>query len=151
MLVSGAVLRRNRLETIGAAVSRHPLRTFLTGSVTLVLAIGLLFVSSKFGYRGSWATLIILSVLVILFAVGLTAIAYWLGKAFLPRSTPLALAAGALLLLIVQLLPLLGTCLAFFLFIFAVGSPVLSGFGTRWRAAIASRPPQDPAALSPQS
>ncbi|HXN25440.1 MAG TPA: polymer-forming cytoskeletal protein [Candidatus Dormibacteraeota bacterium] len=151
MLVFGAILRRNRLENIGAAFSRQALWAFLTGAVTSVMAIGLLFLSSKFGYRGNWATLILLSALVILFATGLTAIAYWLGKTFWPRSTPLALATGGLLLVVLQLIPLLGTCIASLLFIFAIGSPVLSGFGTRGRVPIASRPPHDPAALSPQS
>jgi hypothetical protein len=151
ILVFGAILRRNRVDNIGTTVSRHALWTFLTGSITAVLAMGVLFLSSKFGYQGTWATVIFLGVLVIVFAAGLTAIAYRLGRAFFPRSTPLALATGALLLVVLQLIPLVGTGVAFLVFIFAVGSPVLSGFGTRWRVPIASRPRQDPATLSPQS
>lgn len=149
--IFGAILRRVRLENISAAFSRHALRTFLTGIVALGLVTGLLFLASQFGHCGNWVILITLIVAVILFAAGLAAIAYWLGQTILQRSTAGALATGALLLVMLQLIPLVGTFVASLLFVFAVGATVLSAFKTRWRTSIASPPPRDPAGLSSQS
>lgn len=142
MLVFGAILRRVPLEKFSAAFSRHALGTFLIGIVTLSLVTGLLFLSGKLGHWGNTVALILLALIFVLVAIGITTIAYWLGKTFLfQSSTAGALATGALLLVVLQLIPLVGTFLAFLLFVFAVGSSVLSGSRTRW-------PSSEPTTLS---
>jgi hypothetical protein len=67
----------------------------------------------------------------VLMVVGYTGISYWVGRSLLSGSSPLAATLlGAVLVTVLQLIPVVGW-MAFFVFsLMAIGAALLSGFGT---------------------
>jgi hypothetical protein len=67
----------------------------------------------------------------IMLVAGYSGISYWVGRGLLGRSGPLAAAlVGAVLVTILQLVPVVGWFACGVFALMAVGSALLSGFGT---------------------
>ena len=130
-LLCAIVLGPQRLEVLARTAASRGLMSFIVG-------VGLLFASFLLGVFGVfipfWVPGIQLPIGLIWFVllvVGYAGISYWVGRGMLPRANPvLAAFLGAVLVTILQMIPVLGWIVGFIFSIIALGIPVTSGFGT---------------------
>jgi hypothetical protein len=129
VLLCFALLGERRITVLAETARRRSGMSFLIG---IALCIGSFILSIAAAMTPIVSLqipfgLILFCVLV----VGYAGVSYWVGRGMLPRSGALAAAIlGAVLVTIIQLIPIVGQ-IAFLIFsMMALGSAVLSGFGT---------------------
>ena len=127
VFVAFVILGENRVQVLANTIRQRAGLAFLSG-------IGLVFCWTVLSFfivlSGVWIPGLEVVFFVVL-VVGYSGISYWVGRGMSKSSGPLAAALlGALLLTIFQAIPLIGW-LGFAIFsMIALGSAVLSGFGT---------------------
>jgi hypothetical protein len=132
VLVSSLVLRRRRVAALADAIAAHPVWTLLAGvGVLLVATAGFIF-SIKFGEAAEILDTGVTIALAVTLVAGCPGVALWLGRR-LPRVRDLfpRLLVGALLLTLLQLIPIAGVLVFLAVALLALGCAVLSGFGSR--------------------
>jgi hypothetical protein len=154
VLLTYLIAGERRVETVAAAVRERAGLSLLTGLGMLVGAIVLFIVAALMGPVAPVLALLVCLALFLALVVGYTGLSFWVGRALARESAPLlAVLIGALIITVLQFIPILGAfaCLAFFLL--ALGSAAVSGLGsgTNWlpqqfAAQPAGTPPLPPAA-----
>ncbi len=129
VLLCFVLLGERRIAVLAETARRRSGMSFLIG---IALCIG----SFIFSIAAAMTPIISLQIpfgliLFCVLVVGYSGVSYWVGRGMLPRSGGLAAAIlGAVLVTIIQLIPIVGQ-ISFFVFsMIALGSAVLSGFGT---------------------
>lgn len=130
-LLCAAVLGPRRLDVLARTAASRGLISFLVG-------IGLVFASFLFSVFGVFIPFWVPGIhfpfgliLFVLLIVGYAGISYWVGRGMLPRVNPvLAAFLGAVLVTILQMIPVVGWIMGFIFSMMALGIPVASGFGT---------------------
>ena len=137
-LISYAIVRQRRVRNTASTFERHPIWSLLIGFV-LVGAATLLYIGADKLQRWSdYAGWAITGLLMIIFAVGYLGLCYWVGSNLLPERVPFGAAlSGALALLVLQLVPVVGSLAFILMLILAAGCAVLSGFGSMGRGGSA--------------
>ena len=144
-----AVLGEGRIETMVAALRRHAGLAFLAGVGVLV---GFVILVAVFHWTGPLSPLISLALFVALVAlaiVGYAAVSAWIGHGLAPQAGMMgAVIAGAVLVGILQAIPVLGLFAICIFGLLALGGAALSGVGTRpeWLAERLSNRPVAPRA-----
>ena len=143
-LLSAAVLGENRLRVLAETARRRAGLSFVLG-LGVVVASFLLSVISAFiplwipGLQFPFS-----AVGFVLAVVGYAGISYWVGRGLASRAAPLlAVLLGAVLITILQPIPIVGWLIGFIFFMISLGVPLLSGFGTSpdWLTARGKRTP----------
>ena len=134
-LISYAIMRR-RVENTASTFGRRPIWSLVIG-LGLMWAATLLYVGADRLKRWSdYADWGITGLLVIIFAMGYVGLSYWVGSKFLREQAPFGAAlAGAMALLVLQLVPVVGSFAFILMFILAAGCAALSVFGSVPRGA----------------
>jgi hypothetical protein len=159
VLVSSLVLRRRRVAALADTIAAHPVWTLLAGVGVLLAATVLLRFSGKLGEAGEILDTGVTIALAVTMAAGCPGFPLWLGRR-LPRvgGSLQAALAGALLLTLLQLVPIAGVFVFLAVILLATGCAVLSGFGSgaNWLLSVLehgrpglSSPPPGPGAASP--
>ena len=130
-LLSAALLGPERLDVLARTAASRGFVSFLVG-------VGLLFgsfllsvfdVFIPFWVPGIHFPFVLL--LFVLLVVGYAGISYWVGRGMVRRAGPVPAAfLGAILVTILQMIPIVGWIVAFVFSVMALGIPVASGFGT---------------------
>lgn len=131
VLVSFFILGERRIETLSDTTRQRPGMSFLIG-------LGVIFAWMILSTIGAIIPFWIpgigfpLSIgIFVLLVVGYTGISYWVGRSLLSDSGPLAAALlGAVLVTILQLIPIIGWMALCVFALLALGSALLSGFGS---------------------
>ncbi len=143
-LVCGAILGEQRLAVLAETARRRAGLSFILGLGVVVASFLLTVLSAVIplwipGLRFPFST-----VMFVLVVVGYAGISYWVGHGLASRAGPLvAVLLGAVLVTILQPIPIVGWLAGFIFFMMALGVPLLSGFGTSpdWLTARANRGP----------
>lgn len=130
-LLSAAILGPNRLAVLADTAASRGLLSFFLGA-------GLLFASFMLSFVGVFIPLWIPglqfpfgAILFVVLVVGYAGVSYWVGRGLAPRANAvLAAFLGAILVTIIQMIPIVGWIAGFIFFMMALGTPVVSGFGT---------------------
>src|SRR5690606_16957047 len=125
------VLGEGRVRVLAETVSQRSGMSFLVGIGVWValLILSALLPTGMFGVPGS-ETVGTLAFFVIA-ATGYTGISLWVGRGLLRSVSPLTAAlVGALLITVIQLIPIVGWLLWIIFGWMALGAAVLSGFGS---------------------
>ena len=130
-LSCAAVLGPQRLDVLARTAASRGLMSFCVGA-GLLTAFFLLSLAGIF--IPLWIPGIGLPLSLILFVplvVGYAGISYWVGHGLLPQvNVMLAAFLGAVLVTIIQMIPIVGWIAGMIFFLMALGVPVTSGFGT---------------------
>ncbi len=131
VLLSYLIARERRVEVIASTVRARAGLALLTGVGVLVGTILLFIIFSRMGpLTPALATLVSVA-LVITLVMGYTGICLWLGRSLARGRGPLvAILLGAVLITVLQLIPLLGLFAFLVFFLLALGSAALSGYGS---------------------
>lgn len=159
VLVSSLVLRRRRVAALADTIAAHPVWTLLAGAGVLLVATVLLVFSVKLGDAGEILDTGVAIALAVTLVAGCPGFPLWLGRR-LPRvgGSFRATLAGALLLTLLQLIPVAGVLVFLTAVLLAPGCAVLSGFGNgaHWLLSLLehgrpglSSPPPGPGPASP--
>jgi len=145
-------LRRRRLEVITDSLRERLGLVILTGACLFLAGI-LLLVAADYLERiaAVLATLVPL-ILLVIFCVGFSGVSYGLGRRLAGRRNPLVAALlAAMLITLLELVPILGFLTFAVLGLLALGSAVLSGFGTTtdWLPKLFSRRQAPSSPVSP--
>jgi len=131
VLVSSLVLRRRRVAVLADTIGEHPVWTLLAGAGVLFVATVLLVFSGKLGDAGEILDTGVSIALAVTMAAGCPGFAFWLGRRLTRVGGSLQAAlAGALLLTLLQLIPIAGVFVFLAVILLAPGCAVLSGFGS---------------------
>ena len=130
-LLCAAILGPNRLAVLADTAASRGLLSFFLG-------VGLLLVSFLLSFMGVFIPMWIPgfgfpfgAILFVTLVVGYAGVSYWVGRGLAPRANAvLAAFLGAILVTIIQMIPVLGWIAGFIFFLIALGTPVVSGFGT---------------------
>lgn len=130
-LSCAALLGPQRLDVLARTAASRGLVSFLVGAgvltAFLLLSLAGIFIPLWIPGIGLPLTLILFVPLV----VGYAGISYWVGRGLLPQvNAMLAAFLGAVLVTILQLIPVFGWIAGMIFFLMALGVPVTSGFGT---------------------
>lgn len=127
-----AVLGEQRIETIVDALRRHAGLAFLAG---LGVLVGFVILVSVFHWTGPLSPMISLAlfvVLLVLAVVGYAGVSAWVGHGLAPAAGLMgAVIAGAVLVGVLQAIPVLGLFAIVLFGFWALGGAALSGLGTR--------------------
>lgn len=130
-LIACAIMGRQRVEVEVTTLRMQPLMAILGGMAALVGAVILCFICSL---MGPTAAVIIMSVvgaiLFVLMVAGYAGVSSWLGHGLSLRGTVAALVLGAVIISVLQLIPIFGVALFVVFVLLAIGSAGVSGFGT---------------------
>lgn len=150
VLLAYAIAGEGRVQTVAGTVRERTGLALLAGLGVLVAAVALFIISSLLGPVTPIVALIVALGLLVTLVVGYTGLSSWLGGSVARSSGPLvAVLLGALLITILQLLPVLGLFVWLVFIVLALGSAALSGYGTAtdWlQQQFAGRPVVPPAA-----
>lgn len=130
VLLAWITAGETRISTVALAARTRAGMSLLAGVATVVAAVIMLTISSLLGpLAGLVAVLVCLGALATL-VLGYAGLSLWIGGKAAPSRTPLAmLVLGALLITLLQFIPLLGLFLFLFFAVMALGAAVLSGWG----------------------
>ncbi len=155
--VSFAIMGQTRAETLASTVSQRAGMCFLIGVGFWFAAIVLgVFVPFVFFWLPGLETAYTMAFFVVA-AVGYTGVSLWVGRGLIKGGTGMgATILGAILITVIQLIPLIGWFIAWPIFGFlSIGAAVLSGFGTsvdwllpRSETEMIARPPHEPISQS---
>ncbi len=147
LLVFYPLVRRQRVGNIAATLARHPVWTLLAGVGVAALVGLIVIVAVRFEYWSNAAGYVFNAVLLVIGGMGALGVYMWLGRKAAPASPPFAaVALGAALAFLLQLVPLAGFLACLLLCLLALGVAVLSGFGSFPRGASAAPAATDHAA-----
>lgn len=155
------ILRVHRVEVMAAAIRQHPALTLLAGCVAFAVAVLFLTLSNYLGKVQPVLATLVLLVLMLAAVVGSSGVSFWLGGK-IPRLKSLLAAtlAGALVITLLQAVPIAGAFVFCVFFVLALGCAILSGFGNapRWlverlagRRPLARRAPLESGQAPPPS
>lgn len=135
VLLTYLIAGPRRVETVASTVRERAGLSLLAGLGVLVGAVVLYIISSLMGPVTPVLAILVSAALFLTLVMGYTGLSYWVGRGVARGSAPLvAVLLGALLITLLQLIPLLGifACAAFILL--ALGSAAVSGLGsaTNW-------------------
>jgi hypothetical protein len=134
-----AIMGEPRVRNIASAIS---LRTGQVMGIGVLAAVIFIVVCAIFAHVGHAAGIVALAIVAafgILTVVGYTGVSYWVGDKVSPGGSGFAkVLVGALIVTGLQLIPIINIVTVIFA-LMALGSPVVSGFGTQ--AMIATAPP----------
>ncbi len=129
MLAAG-LLRRSRFSAIKTVLLRRPVAVMLIGVLACVL-IGLAgYVTFLLGPLEDWADSGLMLALLILAWLGSAALAGSLGNLLFPANFVASVAAGAVLLSLLLMIPVFGLVVLGAVFLAGVGAALLSGLGS---------------------
>ncbi len=132
-LLCYAIAGRPRIETITAVASRNLMNAALYGLGIVAVGVALIL-GAAFGLSGGARVLVLVAVglcLLVVAMVGNTAVALWLGRTVAKSAGPVgAIALGALLLILIQFVPLAGALAHIFLQLVGLGAAALTGLGS---------------------
>lgn len=131
VVLSYFITGERRVEIVASTLREHGGLAFLTGIGLLISTVILLIISFQMGPLMPVMMILVSLGLVITLLVGYTGMSSWLGRNLVQGSGSLAaVLVGALLITLLQMIPVLGL-LAFLIFVFlALGSAGLSGYGS---------------------
>ncbi len=144
-----AILGERRIETIVGALRRHAGLAFLAG---LGVLVGFVILVAVFHWTGPLSPMISLALfvaLLVLGVVGYAGVSAWVGHGLAPASGLMgAVIAGAVLVGVLQAIPVLGLFAIVLFGFWALGGAALSGLGTHpeWLAERLSNRPVAPRA-----
>ncbi len=131
-LLAAGVMGRPRVETIVGTLRSQPLMVMLSGMAVIVGAVILWFVSTLIGGTAGIALASVVAIaLGVATVVGYTGVSAWAGHGLGIHGTLAAMVVGAVVITLLQLVPLFGLALFLAYVLLALGSAVNSGFGTR--------------------
>lgn len=131
VLVAYLIAGEQRVETLAATVRERGGLAALTGLGVIVAAVALFILSAFLGPVTPILAILVALGLVVTLVVGYTGMSYWLGRSLARSSAPLlALLLGAVLITVLQCIPLLGFLLFIVFSLLAFGCAALSGYGT---------------------
>ena len=156
-LLSAAILGERRLAVLAETARRRAGLSFVLGLGVVVASFLLTVISVVIPLWIPGLQFPFSAVMFVLSVVGYAGISYWVGHGLASRAGPLvAVLVGAVLITILQPIPIVGWLVGFIFLMMALGVPLLSGFGTSpdWLTARAKRasavtpsnPPTSPAA-----
>lgn len=140
VLLAALVLRARRVGVMAGVLRRGPVQALLVGVVLLAVAILLYAIAEYLGPGEDILDVLVSLVLVVTFAVGYAGLSFWLGSK-VPRVQGMLRAAlvGAVILTLLELVPLLGVLVFLDLLALALGIALVSGWGSAenwlWRLA----------------
>ena len=150
-LLCSAILGEKRLAVLAETARRRAGMSFLLGLGVVVSSFLFSILSAiiplwipglQFPFSG---------VMLVLAVVGYAGLSYWVGRGLASGTGPLmAVLLGAILITILQPIPIVGWLAGFIFFMMALGVPLLSGFGTSpdWLTRRAKRAPSVPSSAS---
>jgi hypothetical protein len=122
---------RGRVEVMAETLQEHTGKACLAGVGALVAVIILYTISAYLGPAAPVMAVAVSLGLVVTLIVGYTGISFWTGRGIGGRARPwVVLLLGALLITVVQCVPLLGFLAIILFVLLALGGAVLSGYGT---------------------
>ncbi len=135
VLVTYLITGSKRVEVEAATLGEHAGLGLLTGLVLTTVIVISLVVSALMWPLTPFIVVLIGLALTITLLVGYTGVSLWIGRMLLRDSRPLlATLLGAVLITVLQLIPILGFLPFLVFFLLALGSASLSGYGsaTNW-------------------
>lgn len=153
VLLAFLVAGERRVETAAQTLRTRAGLALLMGVGVLVGAVILFILSTLMGPLMPILAILVSLVLLITLLLGYTALSSWVGRALVSQSGPLAaVVIGALVITLVQLIPIVCFLAIPVFVLLALGSAALSGYGTApdWlQQQLAARPAVPPAAPPP--
>ena len=143
-LLSAAILGEKRLAVLAETARRRAGMSFVLGLGVVVASFLLSVISFVIPLWIPGLQFPFSAVIFVLAVVGYAGISFWVGHGMASRAGPLvAVLLGAVLITILQPIPIVGWLAGFIFFMMALGVPLLSGFGTSpdWLTARARRTP----------
>ena len=138
-LVIYAIMGEPRVRTIAATISLRTGHVMVIGLVAIAVFIGVCAIYAHVGHSGGIVVLIVVAAFGVLTTVGYTGVSYWVGGKVSPGgSGMMKVLVGALIVTGLQLIPVINIVAVVFA-LMALGSPVVSGFGTQ--PVLTSAPP----------
>ncbi len=132
-LVVYAIAGRPRIEVTTAMVGQQMMTAAVYGMGVAAVGVALIL-GAAFGLGGSARAIVIVTValfLLLLALVGNTAVALWLGRLVAKTAGPLgAIAVGALLMILMQFVPIAGSLAHLFFQLVGLGAAALTGLGS---------------------
>ena len=127
VLVGFAVLKERRFRVLADTAAQRGGLSFLVGiGTSMALFFANIIVALTFPIPFP-----VFLLFIAISIVGYCGVSYWVGRSILRNSSALAAAfTGALLITFIQLIPVIGWMVCFVFWNIAIGSTVLSGFGT---------------------
>ena len=126
-----AIMGEPRVRNLAGAISLHTGQVLGIGLLAVAVFIGVCAIFAHAGHAGGIAVLSIVGAFAILAAVGYTGVSYWVGEKVSPGSGGfMKVLVGALIVTGLQLIPIVNIVTVIFALL-AMGSPVVSGFGTQ--------------------
>jgi hypothetical protein len=123
---------RARVLTLAQAVRLQPGPVLLAGLGACVFAFILLSLAGFMGPAGFFLVVPLALVMFVALVLGYTGLSFWLGNRIAPGNHPFVLVLlGALIISIVQVVPLLGQAAMLFFLLLALGAVAWTGFGGR--------------------
>lgn len=144
-LLASAILGPNRLAVLADTAASRGLLSFFLGAGLLFASFLLSFVSIFIPLWIPGLQFPFGAILFVVLVVGYAGVSYWVGRGLAPRANAvLAAFLGAIFVTIVQLIPIVGWIAGFIFFMMALGTPVVSGFGTAvdWMGGRPNTPPK---------
>ncbi|MFQ5696315.1 MAG: hypothetical protein ACE5HB_10030, partial [Terriglobia bacterium] len=153
VLLGYLIAGQRRVETLAGTVRERAGLALLAGMGVVVGAVALFITSAFLGWVAAIVAPLVALALFVTLVAGYTGLSAWLGRVVAPTIAPLlAVLLGAVLITLLQFIPLVGF-FAFLAFgLLALGSATLSGYGTaadwlpRQFAPRTSGPPASPPA-----
>ncbi len=130
-LLCAAIMGRTRVQVLADTARSRAGMSFLAGVALIAISglLAVLSVAAPFWIPGIFFPFCVL--LLVLLVGGYTGISYWVGRAMASRTTLLtATVLGALLVTIIQWIPVIGWLVGCIFFMMALGAGLLSGLGT---------------------
>ena len=130
-LLCAAIMGTTRVQVLADTARGRAGMSFLAGVALIAISalLAVLSVAAPFWIPGIFLPFCVL--LLVLLVGGYTGISYWLGRAAASRTTLLtATVLGALLVTILQWIPVIGWLVGCIFFMMALGAALLSGLGT---------------------
>ncbi len=130
-LIAAGVMGHKRVETVVETLQVQPLMAVMAGMSAVVAAVILWFIASLIGDTvGVVVASIVAIALGVATVVGYTGVSAWVGHGLGIQRTLAAMVVGAVVITLLQLVPLFGLAMFAIYVLFAIGSAVVSGFGT---------------------
>ncbi len=131
LLICYLFVGERRAEVMAATIRQRGGLSFLAGLGVLVVTAILLVVASQIRAAGTILAIAVCLALIVTLLVGLTGASFWLGRALTKSGGALpAVLFGALLLTVLQAVPVAGLLVSLILVPVALGVAALSGFGS---------------------
>jgi cytoskeletal protein CcmA (bactofilin family) len=131
VVVCYLILGQRRVEIMAASLRTHAGSALLAGVGVLVGFLVLLFIFHWTGPLNAVVGLFLSIAIFVATIVGYTGLSAWVGRGLSASMAPLgAVILGAIVIGLLQAIPLLGLIPALLFSLFALGSVALSGFGT---------------------